>query len=346
MTYRPPLIWVAVLLAVGCGDALVDANYRGRVLLTFNGPLLMPEGNAFINDSLCYQEDEICAVTAAAGCGVNLEEFTEDAECPPLLDCLNELTRCLEGGAITDLVTESDAILRLSLFWAPNETVSESVYESEGVEQQSVSTASLPARYTLTLYRPPPKSALHAGATGHYAMAVVVAYYDTDSDGRFDPVVEPLLGGTPEHAILYSPDGVEDAELGTWGPGYHVITVADCNPAETTIRYQRAEDAHIPVRLSGSAPFSRDLLPGGRCEDDPGWWDEICTDALYWQCAQGHQDQAQCSFCGFEFYEDDGDAPPTDLDDDAGPVEPTPDASGAEPALPGDDAGMSPDAGM
>ena len=107
MTFRTPLIWLTVLLGVGCGDALVDANYRGRVLLTFNGPLLMPEGNAFINDALCYQEEEICALTAAAGCGVSLEEITEDAECPPLLDCLNEYARCLEGEAISDLVRPS-----------------------------------------------------------------------------------------------------------------------------------------------------------------------------------------------------------------------------------------------
>ena len=323
-------------LLVGCGDALVDGTYRGRSLLSFDGPLLMPEGSSFVGESICFQDEELCAIDAALDCGMNLENIVDDGQCPPLTACREALAECLSEGTISDLVHESDAILRLSVFWAPNETVGDAEYGGEGVEQQSVSTASLPARYTLTLYRPPPKSALHDAAQGQYAMAVVVAYYDLNADGRFDPQSEPLLGGTPEHAILYSPNGVEDPFLGEWGPGYHVISVAECNPDISDIRYQRAEDLAIPVELSGSAPFSRDLLPQEGCENDADWWDEICTDALYWQCAQGHEDQNQCSFCGFAFYEGDDGPPVEDPIDEEEPDEPLdPDAPPED--LPEDD---------
>ena len=315
-------VCLAVLIVAGCGDPLVDADYRGRPLLSLQGPLLMPDGSEFIESALCFQEEVVCVERAAMNCGISLDAPVSEEACPGLYVCQEALDQCLADEDLGDLLTASDYVLRLSLFWAPTAEVAGP--EDEAVEQQSVSTASLPARYALTLYRPPPVGVLHEGEGGHYGLAVIVAYYDTDNDGRYDPRAEPLLGGTPEHAILYTPNGVEDPILGTWPAGYHVVRVDPCDPAATGDRYQSASGRLVPVELSGSAPFPRDLMPDSQCQDDPDWWEEFCDEATRWQCSQGHQDPGQCEFCGFPFEAEESSSEPGPGEGPGPGGEPTP----------------------
>jgi len=106
-------------------------------------------------------------------------------------------------------------------------------------------SGSFPARFEIDLVRPPPDSALNdLGSDGRVGLSVVVAYDDRDGDGRVtfceegDPgqCEDGLLGGCPDHAVVWLPEEVRPGTYleqflgGTPPAGYHLMEVVRANP--------------------------------------------------------------------------------------------------------------------
>jgi len=103
-----------------------------------------------------------------------------------------------------------------------------------------------PARYELTLFSPPaPRLVQPSGGEGSYAVGVIVAFLDTDDDGRWEAGAEQLVGAVLDVALVYSPDdGVRGPAMGTvFPPGYTLASVSDdpgtCGESGQALLYAR-----------------------------------------------------------------------------------------------------------
>lgn len=144
------MAWL-VCTGAGCGDPLVDGNYRGP-------PAMEIHGNVLVETS-------------------ELEE---------------ELRSVTEGGS-----------LRMGMFWW-----TEGQPEAQWIEQVTWVETRFPALYIARTYRPPPDQAVQASFRGRaFAVGVPLVYVDGNENGVLD-AGEPILGGSVDRALIWSPEGV------------------------------------------------------------------------------------------------------------------------------------------
>lgn len=163
----------------------------------------------------------------------------------------------------------STADLRVALFWTGGGT-SQSLYEEDSgriVEQQAVTQGVFPARYAMTLYLPPSEDALQPveGGQGRMGVALPLLYWDENRNGVWDRNDEHLAGGTPDHAILYTPEGVvSDQFEEEIGPGYHLVLLNRCEDdgGQTFMEVVGTDD---PVDLTVTFDVWR-IVPDADCD--------------------------------------------------------------------------------
>ncbi len=169
--------------------------------------------------------------------------------------------------------------LRVALFWSGPEA---------SIEQDVVTTLDFPARYTLTLYSPPPDNALfEADYTegGPIALSTPLLYEDQDGDGQWTRGLEPVIGASVDAALVYVTGELElhepAAETGLLEEsmelhsGYHVLEQAGYLCAQSaTAPLVPGTGAAVDIILGDYAPRLLDV----DCDGDSDEWGELEDD--------------------------------------------------------------------
>ncbi len=194
-------------------------------------------------------------------------------------DYLGEPLLSLEGNIY---LAESDGLvpsnLSVALFWTDDLTaqwLDDSA--AQVTEQNAVTTSTFPARYHLTLFEPPSPEVLREipDADGQLATAVILVYSDLNLDGRLNLSEEPVVGGSLEYIVAFSPNPT-DSELlgGTAEAGYRVMrilpddTACDADGPLAALR-PATERTEIDLIVG---PDVRDQLPDVDCDGEVSPW--------------------------------------------------------------------------
>lgn len=200
------------------------------------------------------------------------------------------------------LESEATGELQVAVFWAlPS---GGALFSTVGaVEQQVDATTSFPARFALTLHRPP-EAALVAttpDVSGAYAVAMVLVYLDQDGDARWDRETEPLVGAASDTFLVYAPDGLTGGRFGVLATGFHLLR-AD---REACVGGSVEADVDaVQLTVSGTYPKLLDV----DCDGRPNEWTGTCPDlsAVYEEC-RGEDDEGGdvCETCEGLLWSDD-----------------------------------------
>jgi hypothetical protein len=362
-------LWLAVS-AAGCGDSLVDGNYRGERLFVLEGSVRVAPTTveslkpiASSTDALlgapspqecavqsaarvdtCAGVRETCAGSNALGAQTQSIcqavhaaclapgsvgapcESTPFAYLEPNPGCAALISACLADGVhltrCTQLLSNCalslqeargtsptpvgpSGELRLAMFWSRHALGSgEKLLAVDSLEQQAVVAATFPARYSLSLYQPPPPNALvDADGGGQYAIGLLLAYVDLDGDRIFSPNADRLVGGAPDRALLFTPEGAESVFFGSIEKGYHRVRIPRESgaPCESGVHTTLSLDPAAEFDLTIADHFHTAHLVDVNCDGHHGEW-TVCADPgqLTGACLhpESHPDHAwQCSFC-------------------------------------------------
>ena len=171
-----------------------------------------------------------------------------------------------------DLGDAPEGQLRLSLFWGGPNNIGH--HEVESAEQQVVTTTRLPAQYTMRLYEPPRDHLLtplpETDARG--VIGAVLLYVDADASLSWDPESEPIVGGTSERLILYTPTSLDDLSA-----GYHAVEAdRECDGGEGLYAtLEPADKRHVDLVVGVDADH---LLIDLDCDDQLDEWCNTCPD--------------------------------------------------------------------
>ena len=132
--------------------------------------------------------------------GELFEEY--DADNDAYTQCLDTCSADIEvcqkqnaGETFTSAYYESAETQRVAVIWAdPTQSMSDTSSKAAVIQQRSVISTGFPARYTVSLYHPPPPEAMFKSGEQSYAFGVVVTFYDRDQDERLDVGTEPIIG--------------------------------------------------------------------------------------------------------------------------------------------------------
>ncbi len=207
----------------------------------------------------------------------------------------------VERGEVGDDELESTlGTLRVSLFWSRHAGQQIDGPAVSPIEQQVFASAAFPARYALSIFRPPPDAVLVAppDGEGRYAIALVLAYIDLDRDQRWTPRVDRLVGGARDRGVLYTPDGAQSAYFGDRSPGFHRIRIqpgSDPCFAEPHAQLHSDADLSLPIVVNAADPST--ALIDVNCDGHHQEWD-VCPSAegLAEVCAEGTEDW-RCRTC-------------------------------------------------
>ena len=228
------------LFAVACADALVDLDYHGEPLFHLEGKVEQLESPGFTG-------------TWGAPGAQSWDAEEEEA---------------LAQGQ-----------LQLAVFWSPDTKDAKATGTVAAVEQQAVTTAAFPARYQLTLYRPPPANLLHQDpdGQGRYAIGLVIIYVDMDRNGVWNPEIDRLVGGASGRAIAYAPTGADSVHFGHLEPGYHRLRqVTGKSECTADGRRRMKLDADPDLDLQMAAWFSPTVLVDLDCDGHAYEWKKAC----------------------------------------------------------------------
>ncbi len=198
----------------------------------------------------------ILALMGMWGCDAALVDGTWPGD--PLVELSGDV-RFVASGGHPGRVGEAPSVegtLRLALVWA-NLTTDDRAALVTGAEQQALTVAELPARYSLSLYAPPPIEASQVG----YALGVLIAYADVDDDGVWTADADTLVGAVPDRVLIYD-----------WG--FRVTTldsaVRCADPGAPLAGLSPDPSAAWDLMIDTSAAAS--LLPDLNCDGEIGEW--------------------------------------------------------------------------
>ena len=118
-------------------------------------------------------------------------------------------------GGTSDALPDSESLVTTAMFWSPQGPMARNY--DELVEQPGTASAGQASRpYVMNLFDEPGSQHLYTAPSGaRYALGRVVAYIDTNRNGRLDPS-EQILGASQGFAVLYAPQALaaEDSPTG------------------------------------------------------------------------------------------------------------------------------------
>ena len=237
----------------------------------------------------------LCAGAMLVGCGDAAVDgnFRGDA----LFTLTGKVALDLGAVATTD-----SGELRAALFWAkPTGSPDAAIFDSvTAVEQELGAASTFPARYTLTIRRPPPATLIGTAADvqGPFAVALVLVYLDLNGDARWDHATESLVGSAPDSFVLYAPEGLSGGRYGAVTPGFHLLVEAiEGQPCEATPLQGDAENLLLIVDMRYPGHALADL----NCDGGWGEWTGACPklDHIAHDCRDpdGVRDPDMCAVC-------------------------------------------------
>lgn len=308
-TQTLPLILLTSAVLIGCGDTLVDAQYRGVSLFDVTGTIA-PASEVAVATVECGFEEAVCvdgcaALIAEGEWDDTVDETRAYDECVD--DCFSAHAACIaseEVDGVSEAYYSSEISQRIGVIWAnPAPRQTESGRRSESVlMQRSLTSTGLPARYRFSIYQPPPERALHESADGRYAIGLITTFYDRDNNERLNLTHESLIGFNLSHGVIYmtSPVTTEDGQ--TIPSGYHMVPLDwTCSIAESVRPNLESEPDATTMSVTGSATYIFDYVPDLGCDSDLREWLELCdAPSIYNRCndeSPPERLESLCSFC-------------------------------------------------
>lgn len=241
------------------------------------------------------------ATLLGMGCDGTLVEGTYHGE--PLLT-VSGAVRLV--GKSTSGAEEPDSFpagtLKLAVVWLGQDSGSPAELVLTAIDQHITLVPVFPARYSLSLYTPPPAAAsLGTGASGSYAVAVLAAYVDANGNGSFDRDVDRLIGGaTGQRVILYTPSGLQASWLDRpLAPGYHRLVVGGGQACKKWGHVGMQVDTLDETEIKIFAELPTDLFPDVDCDGQGADFVAGCPTPykVTTDCAKGKADPYICSNC-------------------------------------------------
>lgn len=150
------------------------------------------------------------------------------------------------GGTVYTDASEAPPVegVQVTLLWGPND---------EGSWQESIGVnTTFPARFSLTLYAPPPTDLMSPLGAG-LGVGSPVLYTDDDLDGVFDRDRDTLVGGSDDKLVLYVGDEAEitdTASLWAAEPGYHMVRLTEGDCLSTLEAAEETDPQSVDLFLS------------------------------------------------------------------------------------------------
>jgi hypothetical protein len=174
-----------------------------------------------------------------------------------------------------DLQIYPTSELRVALFYATHDGGS-------AFEQPVVVETEFPARYRVDVHHPPPAEAIFEAAWSETEVAVAtpLLYADLDADGRWQKDVDPIVGGSPDLALVWSSGTVTNPITTTadWfielRPGFQRM-FADrpiCIGQDQATTWFPAEDYPVDLWVGPAWDWLIDWNCNGHNEE----WGQIC----------------------------------------------------------------------
>lgn len=191
--------------------------------------------------------------------------------------------------------------LRVAVFWAPAKDATQ--YNLPAAVEQTVGAdGTFPARFKLSLFEPPSDAVLRSESdgSGQFAVALIVAYLDSNGNHRWDQGSENLIGGAEQRVLMYTPHGVTGALFGALPAGFHrVIPTSGCDVVATGVRYEADPEADLDLAVSGD--FPSDIVFDFDCDGKVDEWTGVCPtlESIRFNCrdAAVPSDPKMCSLC-------------------------------------------------
>ncbi|MCO4743246.1 MAG: hypothetical protein KC912_00565 [Proteobacteria bacterium] len=172
-----------------------------------------------------------------------------------------------------------DAPLRVAIFWAGADGFNET-------EQAVVIETEFPARYSLSIYQPPPPGVLFYTPwhDAKVAVGVPMLYLDHNEDHRWTPNEEPIVGGSYDLAVVYAEASHGQATLDVQ-EGYQSMWALDevCDDRVATgTEFFPADGAPMDLFVGAYWEYVRDW----DCDGSYDEWQEACPPPpdMQWLC--------------------------------------------------------------
>jgi hypothetical protein len=323
------------LMNMACGDALMDASYRGETLFSVSGVIeAAPDvgGADLICSSLEFDCMEHCENVWGEfpEPGSDAEPFEDneepDEEAPPPIDpeeepesvadieheldqcfngCFGDFSSCLEENkdlGFSEAYYDTQDTQRIAILWANPGRAS-----TRELHQRTMTSTDFPARYSFSVYGPPPANVLFDHEGHRYAYGLIVSFIDRNNDERLDIREEPIIGLNMTHGVMFmASEGTVDLER-----GYQIHrTDQTCFSTEglETSPDDEMERNNV-LSITGTTPFLFESLPDVDCENGTSEWLSLCEMSMARNHCAGRNQSADpsdetpepydaiCSFC-------------------------------------------------
>jgi len=182
----------------------------------------------------------------------------------------------VEGRIITDAEATRSAFvssgeLKVAVFWTRKIGASGLARLDGGVDEQQVVTRSaFPARYAMTLYRPPEDAVLWTvpQGTGRLGVALLLLYWDENLNGRWDRTDEPLAGGSSAYVLAWAEGEVRSSLVGgRLSAGYHLMEIGQTDTclAGVDLALMRAAAVDTDIDLTITDEVT-EVMPDADCD--------------------------------------------------------------------------------
>lgn len=265
------LIGVAILLA-GCGDPLVDVTFRGEPLFSLNGttePLPGVTGAEFICDNQLNE--------CITDCDERLEEFDasfegEEESLGCFISCEESRERCVGENSDTSFEESyygSQDEQRIAIIWADPGNAS-----LASLQQRTVTVTEFPARYTFSVFHPPPKEVLFDGS---YAYGLIVSFIDRNRDEILDLTKEPIIGLNTNAAVHYrANDSTSNSSGDPLGFGTLTRQFSCPQAPETSGNTDVEDELSDIISITGVSILIYDNLADVDCDGTRAEWKTLC----------------------------------------------------------------------
>ena len=285
---NPRVLFLLVPITLwSCGDRLANDAYRGEPLLVVSG-IIEPASEFDGAEYVCSFESDECYNRCYE---LEQPEFAESEFEPDpeeeaaLLEAMNSCwdacntkqIACLQDYEGTDFASayySSDSSHRIAIIWAnPKYRRGQSSAQTSGsiLQQRSVTSTGFPARYSFSIYQPPPAGALFTSEDARYAYGIIVTYHDLDGDEMLDITQEPIIGFSVDNGVLYTTGGSGEQS------GYRLYTASfGCGLEFLESTPLDASTEGTNLAISGASPAIFDRIPDVGCDDSHAEWLDLC----------------------------------------------------------------------
>ncbi|MEE2787749.1 MAG: hypothetical protein VX589_10450 [Myxococcota bacterium] len=299
------IIPLSLIIVIACGDTLVDQAYRGEILWSLKGSIQpAPEINAA--ELTCRFQEVECLEEFSENIAGFLGDPINDDDFEVCTDgCYDGFDACQTANSMenfSDVYFGSNEVQRLAIIWAnPNRLENPASNSGRVIQQRSIVSTGFPARYTVSIYQPPPAAAFFERDGNDFAYGIVVTFYDRNQNEVFDIQTEPIIGFNQVSGVLYARQSIRIDDESRISAGYHLYGLHDCSATQFLATEPLSEDPDsTTLSISGTTTALFDILPDISCDGDQREWLDLCQAPMYGgRCRSTTPPEPFANLCNF-----------------------------------------------